>query len=700
MAATERAQPTIALAGQPNTGKSTVFNALTGLRQAVGNWSGKTVEKKSGTLHAPSGPRLVVDLPGTYSLTAASAEERIARDFVMDEGPDLVVVVVNAACLERTLYYVSELAVLGAPFVVALNMMDVAREEGARVDPVRLAERLGVPVVPMVASRGRGVDDLRRVIEARLAELRDGREPGGPDGPDGPDGTDRTDGARAPGDADASGRGVVWLADDLRATHRDLARLLGNGDGATRRAGWEALKLMEGDPEVVARVAARGPATQERVRARLDGADGLFARLADARYAWIRSLTGDAGGAPGETGAVHGAEQSRTRRWDRWATHAFWGPLIMAGVLLVALAVGGLLGFPLVILMVKGMFAVEQVVFGLGNEILPWLGGLLQGLVRGVGSVLAILPFLMAFYAVFGVLEDVGYMARVAFLMDRFMSRIGLSGKSFIPLLFSLPCNITGVMAARIAESERQRTLTTLLIPLVPCSAKIAVSAAIASWLFPPAVAVGAVLGLLALNFLLLALASTVFDRFLLPGDRDRRFILELPHYHRPDWRTVGRYVLRRGRSFVRKAATIIVAFSVLVWFASYYPTGEITTSLLGRLGRQLGPVGELMGLDWRMMTSLLASVLNKEALLATMGIIFDVPQQALPGAVRAVTDTAGAVAFMCAQSLFLPCVATLGTLRSETGNGLRTILVIVGYTAALSLGTGIAVYHLVGLFA
>mgnify|MGYP000743053599 CR=1 FL=1 len=662
MQSSGEARATVAIAGQPNTGKSTLFNALTGLRQAVGNWPGKTVEKKSGAVWFGKDHLEMVDLPGTYSLTAGSAEERIARDFVLDGDVSLVLVVVNALCLERTLYYVSEVAALGVPYVVGLNMMDLAEEAGCLVDIGHLQEQLGVPVIPLVASKGTGVEKLKSILWSQAASPI----------------------------ANDAGLSIAWLDGEVKEIHESLGKFLGNGAGRGSRAAWEALKLMEGDADVRAMLQAEAETALQEADARLQGKDSLAEQLVAARYAWIRKVVGDT-----SPSRVAG---ERTHRWDRWATHPFWGLWIMVGVLLVSMIAGLAAGLSPAFILMEGVFRLEKVVFVIGSEYVPWLGGLLQGIVRGAGSVLAIVPFIGAFHAVFSLLEDVGYMARIAFVMDRFMAKIGLSGRAFIPFLFALPCNISGALACRITDSERQRFLTTMLVPLVPCSAKIAVSAAIAAWLFPPGIAVGAVVGLVFLNFLLLGFMCKLLDRFVLKDEEAISLIMELPQYQRPNWKAIARQTYVRCVAFVRKAGTVIVAFSTLIWFAAYFPSGEINTSLLGYVGHLLEPLGDLMGLDWRMMTALFASVLNKEAMLATLAVIFNVPTTDLSGAINASISGAGAITFIYAQSVFLPCVATLGIIYSETGKRVKTLLGILLYTSVLSLGLGILLYQVLHL--
>lgn len=664
---------TIALAGQPNTGKSTIFNALTGLNQAVGNWAGKTVERKTGLLHINGCVHNIVDLPGTYSLSANSGEEVIARDFILTQHPDLVVVVVNAASLKRTLYYASEIDGLGRPCIIALNMMDVAEDEGVRVDPVSLAEELGIPVVPLVATRGEGMQSLKRAIESFQASPA----------------TSRTKDLSSP---------FPWLSEELQQKQARIMTMLETRQTDSSHplprlpVRWLSIKLMERDEEVLSRLHQESPQLWPSLHEQCGTSKEVLQAVVEQRYAWIDECTQKA------LTTVVLDHDSLTDRIDRWATHPVWGVCIMGLVMVLSVVLGMLIGFPLPLLLMKGMFALEELAGQLQPAGFPWLAGLLQGTIRGVGSVASILPFLMVFCGVFAFLEDVGYMARIAYLMDRFMARIGLGGKAFIPLLFALPCNITGALASRIADSEQHRLKTIYLLPLVPCSAKIAVLASLAVWLFSPRAAAGVIIALLAMNALFIGIVSLFLGKFVFRSSQEStELILELPHYHRPNWKNIGRHVWSKGSAFLRKASTVILGFSIIIWFVSYFPTGEINTSLLGRLGISLEPLSKLMGLDWRMFTSLLASMLNKESALATMAIIFNTSQSSLPEVLRAFLSPASAISFMVAQSLFIPCVATLGVLHSEV-RSIRMILGIVLYTTLLPMGMGILIYQLLRL--
>ncbi|HQN05871.1 MAG TPA: ferrous iron transport protein B, partial [Anaerolineaceae bacterium] len=398
---TEAHEPLIALAGQPNMGKSTLFNLLTGLNQHVGNWPGKTVERREGRFHLSHSVARLVDLPGTYSLTANSPEEVISREFILREKPDVVIAVVSAANLERSLYLVSELAAIQAPVVVALNMMDVAEQEGIRVDAHVLAAALGVPVVPMTASRAKGVQDLLGQVEHVL----DGTCVPLPDAP------------------------------EVRADHQQVLQQIESLAAPfipePYPCSWIALKLLEGDAQVTEMMQAAMPAQSwAAVQDILRSHDDAFMAVASGRYEWIGRMIRAAMTRPklGQVGI--------TERIDRWSAHPVWGLFILAGILGAVFAVTFSIGSPI------QAWLDEKFVTGLGalvSEALAeapfWLRGILvDGVIGGVGSVLTFLPILVIFFGAFAVLEDVGYMARAAYVMDNFMHIMGLHGKSFLPL--------------------------------------------------------------------------------------------------------------------------------------------------------------------------------------------------------------------------------------------------------------------------
>lgn len=651
----------VALAGQPNVGKSTLFNALTGLNQHVGNWPGKTIERRIGVAHFNGHVVDIIDLPGTYSLTANSVEELIARDYIIKERPDVVVAIVDASCLERNLYLVAELLPLPALVIVALNMMDVAESEGMRVEPHVLEAALGVPVVPMVAREGKGVKELLVAID-RLVE------------------------GKSPYQAE-----VPQIAEDHREVMEQLRSLVAPYVPEPYPLEWVCMKLLEGDKEVAALMRERVPDENwAKVREILLHHEDAVVALASGRYEWIERLTRAALVRP-QVGQI-----SLTRRLDRWATHPFWGLLILLGIVGFIFWLTYALGAPL-----QGWL--DTVVVGGAADLAgaalrgapDWLAGLVvDGIIGGVGTVLTFLPILVIFFVAFGLVEDVGYMARVAYVMDRFMHLMGLHGKSFLPLFLGFGCNVPSVMGARIVESPRARLLTILLAPLMPCTARMAVLAFLTPIFFGAAAPLVS-WGMVGLSLVVLALSGILFNKVLLHGEQVA-FIMELPLYHVPNWRTIGLLILQRSRAFLARAGTIILVVSVIIWALSALPTGDIDTSLLATIGHLLEPVGRLMGQSWRMMVALLASFIAKENSIATLGVLFGAgEEEAQLATILSQTLTPmAALAFLVVQMLFIPCVATVATVKQET-NSWRWTGFSVAYLLIISLLGGILTYQI-----
>ena len=651
----------IAIAGQPNVGKSTVFNMLTGLSPHVGNWPGKTVERRTGTLRHEDMVAEVVDLPGTYCLTAASPEEMIARDYIFQKEPDVVIVILNAASLERNLYLVTELLALPSPIVIGLNMMDVAKQEGFEIDPGALAAAIGVPVIPMTATRNEGVHEL---VDAALDVIRSGphREPNRP---------------------------------QIRQDHLEvLARLrsiIEENVPDPYPEDWVALKLLEGDEQVMAMMKiALPPELWANVEAVLRQHEDAFIAVASGRYEWIRRVTQAALKRP-RLGQV-----SLTQRLDRVATHPFWGLVTIAGVLAIVFGLTYSLGGPLQ----EGM--ADHVVGGMANlasRLLAhepsWLSGLvIDGIIGGVGTLLTFLPILAIFFAAMGVLEDTGYMARAAYVMDRFMHAIGLHGKSFIPLFLGFGCNVPAILGARVIESRRGRLLTILLAPLVPCVARLGVLAVLVPAFFPKNATLVSWC-LTGLPLVVLGISGMTVNRLIFKGE-EMAFIMEMPLYHTPNWRTIGLFVWYRIVSFLRKAGTIILAVSVIVWALATLPYGDIETSYIASAGRMLTPIGSLMGLGWKPLVALLTSFAAKENAVATLGVLYGVGED--PSALaRTLSDNftpASALVFLVAQMLFIPCVATLAVMRQET-HSWKWALIEVAFLGVLTIIAGIITYRL-----
>jgi len=655
-----RNQITVALAGQPNVGKSTVFNLLTGLSQHVGNWPGKTVEQKTG-VYDHNGTRVhIVDLPGTYSLTANSLEERIARDYIIREQPDVVVAIADASALERNLYLLAELLSLPAPVVLALNMIDVAEQQGMRIEPHVLEAALGLPVVPMVATKGQGVRGLMEAVD-RVSKNTAAYAPSRPE-----------------------------IRADHQAVLAQIQRLIAGAVPEPYPEDWVALKLLEGDEEITSMMRERldEDRWQEVHTILMQHEDAILA-VAGGRYEWIGRMVRAAVVRP-RIGQV-----TLTDRVDRYATHPFWGLLILLGMLGLVFWLTYTVGAPLQELLDTYMVQAGAAWVRSALSGAPaWLVGLLaDGVIGGAGMVITFLPILVIFFAALGFLEDVGYMARAAYVMDRFMHLMGLHGKSFLPLFLGFGCNVPAVMGARVVEGQKARLLTILVAPLVPCTARMAVVAVLAPIFFGPHAALVS-WGLVGLSLVMLAIVGIALHELVLGGEHVA-FIMELPLYHLPNARTIGLSVLQRTVAFLRKAGSIILVVSVIVWALSTLPGGEIESSYLADIGRLLAPLGGLMGLGWRMMVALLTSFVAKENTIATLGVLYSAGEEGarLAKVLAGVLKPAAALAFMAVQMLFIPCVATVATVRQETASW-RWTAFSVALLLVVSFTVGIVIYQ------
>jgi len=650
---------TIALAGQPNVGKSTVYNLLTGESQYVSNWPGKTSECQAGTFDFQGETIRLVDLPGAYSLSASSEEERIAREFIIENHPDVVLVILDAVCLERNLYLVAELLSLSVPLVLAVNRLDLAASQGIHIEPKVLEAAIRVPVVPLVAQKGEG-------IQAAVAAA--------------------VQAARSP---------ETWQPNRpvIRADHREvllrLEAIIEKQVPDPYPADWIALKLLEGDSVVTEMMKARLGEDWEQVHGLLVQHDDAFLAVAGGRYDWIERMVRAAVIRP-KSGQV-----TLTDRIDRFATHPVWGVLTLIAVMAVLFGLTFTVGVPLQLWLEKYLVqASANGVYTLLSGSPAWLAGLVaNGIINGVGTVLTLLPILVLFFVCMGVLEDLGYMARAAFVMDRWMHPLGLHGKSFLPFSLGVGCNVPAVMESRIIEEPKARLITILLTPLVPCFPRLSVVALLAP-IFFGSKAFGYSLLIFSLPLLFLVLYGKVFHE-LFQGGKHNAFIMELPLYQAPHLKTILKSVGQRIVDFLKGAGSVILFVSVGLWALSFFPGGEINTSYLAILGHKLDPLSSFIGLDWRMTVALVTSMLRSENTLSTLAVLYGAGQHSfsLTEALTGQMVPAAGMAFLAMQILFVPCIATLAAIRNESkswGWSLGTI----GLRLATSVGVGVLVYQ------
>ncbi len=593
----------IAIAGNPNCGKTTLFNALTGLRQKVGNYPGVTVERKTGRFHGSHGePMVLVDLPGSYSLQVRSADEAVARDVLLgrQEGeprPDAVVVVVDASNLERNLYLVAQLLDLQLPTILALNMVDVAEQNGCRIDKEALERELGIPVIPMVASKGIGLVELKQVLSRSSLPIPTKRPP---------------------------------VPEEMGLEAASLARHLPGGSSTAFAEALLLLTLSESGLEDLAR---REPAllsqtTEAQERLRKAGVEPLSA-LVEARYGWIAELCSRA---IHQEGSASGLTFSD--RLDRIVTHRVWGWAAFLGAMA---------------LMFFCIFAVAQYPMDWINAGAGWLSdevktivpdGLFQslltdGVIAGVGGVVVFLPQILILFFFLGLLEDSGYMARAAFMMDRVMSSVGLHGKSFIPLLSSFACAIPGIMAARTIENRKDRLVTILVAPLMSCPARLPVYGLMIAVMLPvasTAVKAGIMLAMYLLGIIVAFTFAWIFKKTLLRSETPM-LLLELPPYRMPSLKTVALRMWERSGIFLRRAGTVILAFSVILWALLKFPepanpetskADAISQSYGGQLGHFIEPAISPLGFDWKIGIGMVGSFAAREVFVGTMAVVYN----------------------------------------------------------------------------
>lgn len=568
----------------------------------------------------------------------------------------------NAAALERSLYLLSEILILDVPVVIGLNMMDVAERHKTAIDIEKLEKALGVPVVPLVATKNLGPGQLLR----KAAEQLSGKVPFCPVKP------------------------------VIKKSHRDvLEKVLAVAERKVPEpynSKWFSVKLLEGDREVLKLAEEWLGSSWEIVNDILMDHEDAYLDIVGERYEWISKVIRAAVKRP------KAQEITRTDRIDRFATHPIAGIFILLSMLMLVFLLTYAIALPVSGLLEKGMDGAQSLARGSLTFLPPFFSGLLvEGFLGGAGMVIAFLPTLIIFFVFLALMEDVGYLSRVAYVMDAFMHRLGLHGKSFIPFFLGFGCNVPAILGSRIVDEKRGRTLTILLAPFVPCTARIAVITFLAPAFFGKRAAF-AMAALVILNIAALFVVGIAAGRLFFREERGA-FIMELPLYQKPSLKIVSLHVYNNVKSFLMNAATIIVLGSGVIWFLSAYPSGSIENSYLASFGRVLEPVGAMIGVhDWKLMVALLTSIVSKENTIAALGVLFgSSPEQGLAQRVSEVLTIPSAFAFLVVQMLFIPCLASLASIKQEAG--WKWTFVSIGLLLLVSLACGIAAYHVLRLF-
>lgn len=644
-----------ALVGNQNCGKTTLFNQLTGSNQHVGNFPGVTVDSKEGVMRGAKGCS-VVDLPGIYSLRPYTAEEIVTRDFILNQKPDGIINIVDATNIERNLYLTLQLLEMQIPMVLALNMMDEVRGNGGTIDVQKMSDELGIPVVPIAAAKNEGIEDLVesavRVAHTRTLPKR----------------VDFCD--------DGPVHRCIHAVSHLIEDHAQAA-------GMARR--FAATKLIEGDEDIISRLLLNQNELEmvehSIVEMEDEGKLDRNAAIASMRYDYIERLCSKT-----VVKCRESREHLRSVRIDRVLTNKYAALPIFVGImLLIFWLTFDVVGAGLQDLLALGISRLSAVVdhgltaYGM-NPVVHSL--MIDGIFAGVGSVVSFLPIIVVMFFFLSILEDTGYMARVAFVMDKLLRKIGLSGRSFVPMLIGFGCTVPAVMATRTLPSARDRRLTILLTPFMSCSAKIPIYAVFTAAFFPQhAVLTMALLyfgGMVVGVLISLLLNHTVFRGNPVP------FVMELPNYRLPTLKSVAMLLWDKARDFLQRAFTVIFVATLAIWFLESFDlhlnfVTDSSRSLLASIGRILAPVFRPLGFeDWRVTTALITGFTAKEAVVSTLGILTGAGTEHLSAALSGLFTPLSAVSFLTFTLLYTPCVAAIAAIGRELGGRLRGVVVAV----------------------
>ena len=661
-----------ALAGNQNCGKTTLFNALTGSNQHVGNFPGVTVDQKAGVIKGTD--HQVVDLPGIYSIRPYTQEEIVTRDFILKSKPDAIINIVDATNIERNLYLTLQLLTLQVPTVIALNMMDELVGNGGSVDVQKMSEALGVPVVPISAAKNQGITELvDTLLDTASRRVTPKVQDFCPEGP-----------------VHRCIHAVCHIIEDhaqrINIARRFCAMKLIEGE----QDFFDALELSQNEKELI-----------EHTVIEMEHETGLDrnAALADMRYNFIEKVCGEC-----VVKAKESREHRRSMQIDKVLTHRIFAiPLFIAIMGLVFFLTFNVVGAFLSNVMsyaIDGLTLLADralTAYGI-NPVVHSL--VIDGIFAGVGSVVSFLPLIVTLFFFLSILEDSGYMARVAFVMDKLLRKIGLSGRSFVPMLVGFGCSVPAIMATRTLSSNRDRKMTILLTPFMSCSAKIPIYTLFAAAFFPG----HELLVMLALYFggilvgilVALVLKNTAFKGNPVP------FVMELPNYRFPSAKSVVLLMWEKAKDFLTRAFTVIFMATVIIWFMQTFDTRlnvveNSADSILAALGRLVSPIFAPLGFgDWRMVTALVSGFTAKEAVVSTFGVILGVSTEQLGAALHSLFTTASAASFLAFCLLYTPCVAAVSTIKTELKSGWKTVGIVFAQCMVAWLAAFV-VYH-VGL--
>ena len=662
---------TFALAGNQNCGKTTLFNALTGSNQHVGNFPGVTVDQKSGEIRGHRGDT-VVDLPGIYSIRPYTQEEIVTRDFIIDGKPDGIINIVDATNIERNLYLTLQLLELRIPTVIALNMMDEVRANGGSVDIAKISAMLGVPVVPISAAKGEGVSELAdRIVETAKAR-------------------------RLPAVYDFCDEGPVH-----RCIHATAHVIEDHAKAAGISPRFCATKLIEGDHDMERRLELDENELEmiEHSVVEMENESGLDrnAALADMRYTFIEKVV-----AASVVKCHESREHRRSVAIDKVLTGKFTAIPVFIGIMfLVFWLTFDVIGQNLSDLLSLGIDALTGLVgqalrsYGINDVVYSLV---IDGVFAGVGSVLGFLPIIVTLFFFLSILEDTGYMARIAFVMDKPLRRLGLSGRSFVPMLIGFGCSVPAIMATRTLSSDRDRKMTILLTPYMSCSAKIPIYAVFCAAFFKEHRAL-AMVALYGGGILLSVVVALILKRTVFRG-QPVPFVMELPNYRFPSPRSVLMLLWEKAKDFLSRAFTVIFAATVIIWFLRTFDTRlnvavDSADSLLALIGRAITPAFRPLEFgDWRVVTSLISGFSAKEAVVSTLAVLLGTNVADLSTVLSNFFTPISAVSFLAFTLLYTPCIAAVATIRRELGSAIATLGVVI-MQCGVAWAVSFAIYSL-----